>query len=126
MAPALSPLRGGIRSMPTATGKHLLTATLLNALCTLLAAAGLHGQSPSAAPAAAQALVNRYCRNCHNEDLKPGGVSLDGVRATGVGANADTWEKVFRKVRTGEMPPLGKIGRASCREREESTGDGEE
>ena len=93
--------------MPTATGKHLLTATLLNALCALLAAAGFDGQSPSAAPAAAQALVNRYCRNCHNEDLKPGGVSLDGVRATGVGANADTWEKVFRKVRTGEMPPLG-------------------
>src|SRR6266571_2116995 len=66
-----------------------------------------YGPGAFAAPAAAQALVNRYCRNCHNEELKPGGVSLDGVRATGVGANADTWEKVFRKVRTGEMPPLG-------------------
>src|SRR5437867_3631283 len=89
-----------------ASVKHLLTATLLIPLCTLLAGAALYGRSPSPAPAAAQAMVNRYCRNCHNDDLKPGGVSLDGVRATSVRANPDTWEKVFRKVRTGEMPPL--------------------
>ncbi|HEV8260176.1 MAG TPA: DUF1592 domain-containing protein [Burkholderiales bacterium] len=52
-------------------------------------------------------MVSRYCLGCHNEDLKTAGISLQGMPVTEAGANANTWEKVFRKVRTGEMPPLG-------------------
>ncbi|MGH8244802.1 MAG: DUF1587 domain-containing protein, partial [Gammaproteobacteria bacterium] len=71
--------------------------------------AGFYGQSPVTieSPAAAQAMVSRYCLKCHNETLKPGGLSLDGVQTSAVGARANIWEKVLRKVRTGEMPPLG-------------------
>jgi mono/diheme cytochrome c family protein len=84
-------------------------AILVAILCALAATAALFGKNPSSTPSpdAAQAMVNRYCTNCHNEDLKTGGVSLTGVRASAVGAAAGTWEKVFRKVRTGEMPPFG-------------------
>ena len=95
--------------MTTITTKTRRHQAILSAiLCALAAAAALFGQNPSPAPSpeAAQAMVNRYCTNCHNEDLKAGGVSLVGVRASAVGAAANTWEKVLRKVRTGEMPPL--------------------
>jgi mono/diheme cytochrome c family protein len=58
-------------------------------------------------PVAADAMIGRYCLNCHNDTLKPGGLSLIGLHLTGAGTDAKTWEKVLRKVRTGEMPPLG-------------------
>ncbi len=42
---------------------------------------------------------------CHSDKLKTGGVSLEGMDFSNVGANAEVLEKVARKVRTGEMPP---------------------
>src|SRR5881296_3076722 len=75
----------------------LLTGTALS----------LRSAVPVESSTAAQAMVSRYCLGCHNDDLKTGGISLQGMPASAAGANANTWEKVFRKVRTGEMPPLG-------------------
>ncbi|MGH9656920.1 MAG: DUF1592 domain-containing protein, partial [Bryobacteraceae bacterium] len=69
----------------------------------LAASVSLLAQSP----AAVQAVVNKYCIACHNDKLKTGALSLDGVRPVDVAASAGVWEKVLRKVRTGEMPPLG-------------------
>jgi len=72
----------------------------------LAAAIGLHAQSAPVSPeSSAQALVDKYCVGCHNDKLKTAGVSLQAVRATDVGAGAATWERVYRKVRSGEMPP---------------------
>ena len=51
------------------------------------------------------ALVNRACVSCHSDKLKTGGLSLQQVDVTGVSADADVWEKVLRKLRSGEMPP---------------------
>jgi hypothetical protein len=68
------------------------------ALCLILAV------SASANPDA-QKLVTRYCFACHNSKLKSGNVSLEGVKASDIPAHGDTWERVLRKVRTGEMPP---------------------
>ncbi len=73
----------------------------------LLGAAAPGAANTSIEPTRAQAIVKNYCVGCHNAKVKTGGVTLDAVSATGVGAGADTWEKVLRKVRTGEMPPLG-------------------
>ena len=64
----------------------------------------------SAAPAADAALKatrDSYCVTCHNDRLKTGGLSLDGVRLADAPAHADIWEKVIRKVRGGMMPPAG-------------------
>lgn len=55
--------------------------------------------------AAERALINDYCVSCHNEKKKTAGVSLEGLEYRNVSRNADVWEKVLRKVRTGQMPP---------------------
>jgi hypothetical protein len=52
-------------------------------------------------------LVNQYCVFCHNQKLKTAGVSLDTLDPTKVGADAEVWEKVLRKVSSGQMPPMG-------------------
>src|SRR5262252_3248015 len=62
-------------------------------------------QQPPAAPH--RALVNQYCVTCHNEKLKTGDLMLDKLDLEHVGAQAETWEKVARKLRAGLMPPAG-------------------
>jgi mono/diheme cytochrome c family protein len=52
-------------------------------------------------------LLDRYCITCHNQRLKTAGLVLDGFDLTRLGREADTWERVARKLRTREMPPPG-------------------
>jgi hypothetical protein len=56
-------------------------------------------QSPSPSP-----VLDQYCVTCHNDRLKTGGLSLQGLTFD---RDAETWEKVIRKVRAGMMPPAG-------------------
>jgi len=56
---------------------------------------------------AAAATVQKYCVTCHNERLKTGGLTLASADLTTPSANAEAWEKVIRKLRTGAMPPAG-------------------
>jgi hypothetical protein len=67
--------------------------------------------SPAASvPVAAltpRALLNQYCITCHNEKLKTGNLALDKLDVDHVGVDAETWEKVVRKLRAGMMPPAG-------------------
>jgi hypothetical protein len=51
------------------------------------------------------AFVNQNCIACHSQRLKTGGVVLEGMDFSNIGAHAAVLEKVLRKVRTGEMPP---------------------
>jgi hypothetical protein len=55
----------------------------------------------------APTLVNQYCVFCHNQKLKTAGVALDTLDPAKVGADAEVWEKVLRKVSAGQMPPVG-------------------
>ena len=55
-----------------------------------------------------RALLDQYCVTCHNERLATAGLLLDESDVEHVGAGADTWEKVVRKLRSGEMPPPGR------------------
>jgi len=66
--------------------------------------------SPAAAanaPGAEQQLatVKTYCATCHNDRVKTGGVSFDGLTADDVAQHADVFEKAVRKVRGRVMPP---------------------
>jgi hypothetical protein len=54
------------------------------------------------------ALIQKYCTDCHNNEQWSGGLSLDNVETAHIGADAQMWEAVVRKVRTGMMPPPGK------------------
>ncbi len=51
--------------------------------------------------------MKQYCVTCHNQRLKTGNLALDGAELTNIPATAETWEKVARKVRAGQMPPAG-------------------
>ena len=62
--------------------------------------------SKSAAPHLA--LVDEYCLSCHDEDHKKGGLALDTVAAEDVAKHPEVWEKVVRKLRARQMPPVGK------------------
>ncbi len=72
----------------------------------LLATIGLVAQETSS-PASQQADLDRYCVSCHNTRLKTGGLSLEGLDVAQPAADAATWEKVVRKLRSRMMPPAG-------------------
>jgi uncharacterized protein DUF1592/uncharacterized protein DUF1588/uncharacterized protein DUF1585/uncharacterized protein DUF1587/uncharacterized protein DUF1595 len=83
------------------------TATFLLAgyLLTVQAA-----QTPAGAPALVPAhdtFVTRYCASCHNDRLKRGGLTLETAAAKDVGESPEVWEKVLRKIRARQMPPVG-------------------
>jgi mono/diheme cytochrome c family protein len=52
-------------------------------------------------------LVDQYCVGCHNQRLSSGGLRLDSADLSKVSADAETWERVVRKLRAGAMPPPG-------------------
>jgi len=54
-----------------------------------------------------RAFLNQYCVGCHNQTAKTAGLMLDQMDVSQVGAHADVWEKVVRKMRAGMMPPAG-------------------
>ena len=98
----------------------------------LSAAAGdMQAAAPQPQPAGAaagsetpqRALLDQYCVTCHNErivrgrspaptplvsQLRTAGLALDSLDLARVGEDAEFWEKVVRKLRTGAMPPAGR------------------
>lgn len=91
---------------------HLRAAQLPGAVRLALAPQPSHSQVsvPSVAAAALppRALLDKYCVTCHNEKLKTAGLMLDKAAVQHVGAGADVWEKVIRKLRASAMPPAGR------------------
>jgi hypothetical protein len=54
-----------------------------------------------------KAFLDQYCVTCHNERAKTANLMLDKMDVAHVGDNAETWEKVVLKLRSGMMPPSG-------------------
>jgi len=52
-------------------------------------------------------MLEEYCSRCHNEFDAVADLALDDLKAADLagGENVDRWEKVLRKVASGEMPP---------------------
>ena len=73
----------------------------------VLPAASVSSAAPLAAPVPPQNLLQQYCVSCHNTRLKTAGLALDTLDAANVAANAETWERVLRKLQLGVMPPQG-------------------
>ena len=81
------------------------------------AAQGVRPASTAAAPAQAvrtpqdhQQMVQKYCVGCHNARSNTPAANplrLDNVDMTNVAGNAETWERVVRKLGIGAMPPQG-------------------
>ena len=52
-------------------------------------------------------LVEDYCVTCHDDEEKKGGLSFERVSAD-VSQQQEVWEKVVRKLRARQMPPVGR------------------
>ena len=63
---------------------------------------------PAHASQDARAFMTTYCAGCHNERVKAGNLVLGDLDVARVVANAETWEKVVRKLRARLMPPPGR------------------
>src|SRR5256884_1012856 len=61
--------------------------------------------SPSAPASEYAGLVGTYCITCHNDRLKTARLTLQALDLATVPEHAAVWEKVARKLRSGEMPP---------------------
>jgi hypothetical protein len=72
---------------------------------------GAGGERPAAQsaspPPSESVLLKQYCITCHNQRVKTAELALDTMDPANVAANAEKWEKVVRKIRTGMMPPAG-------------------
>jgi mono/diheme cytochrome c family protein len=55
-----------------------------------------------------RSVIDAYCVECHDEDKQKGGLALETVAADDVARHPDVWEKVVRKLRARQMPPVGK------------------
>jgi uncharacterized protein DUF1592/uncharacterized protein DUF1588/uncharacterized protein DUF1587/uncharacterized protein DUF1585/uncharacterized protein DUF1595 len=87
--------------------KRILLASALTFVAAVWATIGVEAglQTRLEQPADLVSTTSRtYCQTCHNDRLKTGGLSLEGLT---VDRDAETWEKVIRKVRSGMMPPAG-------------------
>ena len=52
--------------------------------------------------------LKQYCAGCHNARVKTAGVAVDGfLSGNSIAEQNGVWEKMLRKIRTGEMPPPG-------------------
>ncbi|HEY4211155.1 MAG TPA: DUF1592 domain-containing protein [Steroidobacteraceae bacterium] len=90
----------------------VISAVLIGCLSSLPTPAQ-HSSSPgpSTSPLAAEAghaLLDRYCSDCHNVVDWAGGIAYDTLDFDHISNDAQTWEKVVRKLRTQAMPPAGK------------------
>jgi cytochrome c553 len=71
--------------------------------------------SAQAPTSSAESLVRTYCLSCHNDQLKTAGLSLQNIDLANVSEHAAVWEKVARKLRSGEMPPSNVRARPDAR-----------
>jgi hypothetical protein len=76
----------------------LLALALLSAACQ---------PSVEQRAAAAKDVVDRYCTDCHNDAERTGELTLERLALTDVGAHAEVWETVVKKLRGRMMPPAG-------------------
>jgi hypothetical protein len=67
---------------------------------------GAHA-SAVAASDAPHPLIGKYCMSCHDQEERAAGLAFEDLDFTNVSANAETWEKVARKLGAGVMPPAG-------------------
>jgi mono/diheme cytochrome c family protein len=63
--------------------------------------------APSLPSPSYRAVLDQYCVTCHNSRLKTANLTLDTLDLANLPNDADVWEKILRKLRTGAMPPVG-------------------
>src|SRR3954471_23190048 len=54
------------------------------------------------------AAIREYCTDCHDSEMKKGGLDLETFLADPASQHAAVWEKAVRKMQARQMPPIGK------------------
>ena len=65
------------------------------------------GLNDRRAESSSVALIDQYCTACHNGIDRAGDLALDALDSSIPEHDAEHWEAVVRKLRTGMMPPAG-------------------
>ncbi len=98
---------GGVAvAVTAATSGALAVSPAQQPASTVLAASASHASSSQQS-----ALLDEYCVTCHNEDRLETGrvpVAFESLDMANLGADAELWENVVRKMRAGVMPPAGR------------------
>ncbi len=87
-------------------------------LLATLAGAGASLPGAAAEPPSLAAFVERNCLDCHQDGIKEGGLSLEGLRYDDPAEESGTWERVLRKLEHRQMPPVGEPRPSEARYRE--------
>jgi hypothetical protein len=53
-------------------------------------------------------VINEFCISCHDSEVKKGDLDLEATIRGDFVQNTDAWERVVRKLRVRQMPPIGK------------------
>ena len=80
----------------------------LIAVALLTATPAAAAQAPAETEVDGRALLRQYCAACHNDRMRTGGLSFDGVDPDDPELDPATFEQVILKLRTGMMPPEGR------------------
>src|SRR5262249_19371494 len=91
----------------TALGAIVASAAMWLAASVQAAGAMARTSTDAVDSASKQAVFEKYCFGCHNPKVRSGQLVLTTADITRVGENAETWEKVVRKLRLRTMPPAG-------------------
>ena len=89
--------------------RWFFAATVAGVVLSVSAVSGQRTAEPAAPATSAAAhatLIEKTCVSCHNDKAKTAGLSLQSISLTDIPAHAEVWEKVLRKVRSGDMPPV--------------------
>jgi hypothetical protein len=87
-------------------GGRSLLRTCLRAAAIAATVTTLWADDPR--PETAKAVIQQYCIGCHSARVKTAGLVLDPSETDRIAEHPGVWEKVARKLRTGEMPPAGR------------------
>jgi hypothetical protein len=82
-------------------------AVLITVVLAVGVGAGTWYWNQHSAAGATAAVIDQYCTDCHNPIDLAGELRLDDKNPVSVAHDAETWEKVVRKLKTGMMPPAG-------------------
>ena len=107
-ARAAAPVPGGEYQAPAVSPASGTGAAPRAPAASPVPAAAAESREPAAPH---RALLDRYCVTCHNGPLAARGTvpfAFDGLDLDDVGAGAEVWEQVVRKLRLGMMPPPGR------------------
>ncbi len=74
----------------------------------LLLAVATAGAQPQNFAGTVKPLLTKSCSPCHNEQNASGSVNIKPfTEASSLSAYRDDWERIVKKIRSGEMPPKG-------------------